>query len=198
MPGYYTFITAAVVTSPLLVDDVAVTNLTSRKTVVFRGYCDNLTVTAENLGNFTENFNVTVYANTTTITTLNFNLPSGSNATQPVLWNTTGFAYGNYTLSAVADTVPGETNTTNNSFTDGNVRMSIVGDLTGRTPDPYDFIPDGKVNIVDVSIVAKSFGQKVPPAPANCDVSGPTPGVPDGKIDISDVALVAKHFGEHE
>jgi hypothetical protein len=198
MPGYYTFITAAVVTSPLLVADVAVTNLTSPKTVVFRGYCDNLTVTAKNLGNFSENFNVAVYANTTTIATLNFNLASGSNATQPLLWNTSGFAYGNYTLNAVADTVPGETNTTNNSFTDGRVRMSIVGDLTGRTPNAYDFVPDGKVDVVDVAVVAHFFNQKVPPAPGNCDVSGPTLGMPDGKIDISDVALVAKHFGEHE
>ena len=75
--------------------------------------------------------------------------------------------------------------------------MSIVGDLTGGTPNPYDFVPDGKVQIVDVAVVAKFFGQKVPPAPANCDVSGPTLGVPDGKILIDDVALVAKHFGQH-
>ena len=67
---------------------------------------------------------------------------------------------------------------------------------------PYDITgpngwPDGRVDITDVAMVAKCFGQKVPPAPANCDVSGPTVGVPEGKIDISDVALVAKHFGEH-
>jgi hypothetical protein len=72
-----------------------------------------------------------------------------------------------------------------------------VGDLTGGTPNAYDFVPDGKVDIVDVAVVAKFLGQKVPPAPGNCDVSGPTPGLPDGKIDISDVALVAKLYGEH-
>jgi hypothetical protein len=49
-----------------------------------------------------------------------------------------------------------------------------------------------------VAVVAKFFRQNVPPAPANCTVSGPTRGVPDGKINISDVALVAKHYGEHE
>ena len=197
MPGYYTFITAAVATSPLNID-VAVTNLTSPKTVVFRNFCANLTVTAQNLGNFTENFNVTVYANTTTIKTLNFNLAPGNAATQQLLWNTSGFAYANYTLKAVADTVPGDTNTTNNEFTDGRVRMSIVGDLTGRTSNPYDFVPDGKVQIVDVSVVSKYFGQKAPPAPPNCDVTGPTLTVPDGKIQIDDIATVSKHFGEHE
>ena len=169
-PNWHAFIRGAIATSQIPVHDVAVTNLTSLKTVVFRGYCDNLTVTAQNLGDFAENFNVTVYANTTTITALNFNLASGSNATQPLLWNTSGFAYGNYTLNAVADNVTGETNTANNNFTDGQVRMAIVGDLTGRTSNAYDFVPDGKVNIIDISVVAKFFNQKVPPAPGNCDV----------------------------
>jgi hypothetical protein len=72
-----------------------------------------------------------------------------------------------------------------------------VGDLTGGTPNALDFVPDGKVQIVDIAVVARYFGQKVPPAPPNCDVSGTTIGVPDGKIDITDVATVAKHFGEH-
>ncbi len=46
-------------------------------------------------------------------------------------------------------------------------------------------------------MVAKCFAQKAPPAPANCDVTGPTIGVPDGKIQIDDVATVSKHFGQH-
>ena len=198
-PNLRAFVRGAVATSPIPVHDVAVTDLTSLKTVVFRGFCDNLTATAQNLGDSTENFNVTVYANTTIITTLNFNLASGSSATQPLLWNTSSFAYANYTLNAVADTVPGETNTTNNNFTAlGRVRMSIVGDLTGRTDNPYDFVPDGKVLIVDVSVVSKLFGQKSPPAAANCDVTGITLTVPDGKILIDDVATVSKHYAEHE
>ncbi len=75
--------------------------------------------------------------------------------------------------------------------------MAGVGDLTGGTPNALDFVPDKKVDITDVAITAKFFGQKVPPAPANCDISGSTVGVPDGKIDITDVATVAKHFGQH-
>jgi hypothetical protein len=69
--------------------------------------------------------------------------------------------------------------------------------LTGGTSNPFDFVPDGRVQIIDVAVVAKFFGQKVPPAPANCDVTGPTIGVPDGKVQIDDVATVSKHFGQH-
>ena len=179
-----------------LVHDVAVVNVTSAKTIIGRGYCGNFTVTAQNLGNFTEDFFVTIYANTTAINSLEFNLASGNAATQVFMWNTTGFASGSYNITAYA-TLPGDTNMTNNNFTVGWVRVSIKGDLTGGTPNPWDFVPDGKVDVVDVAIVAKCFGQKVPPAPANCDVSGSTVGVPDGKIDITDVATVAKQYGQH-
>jgi len=72
-----------------------------------------------------------------------------------------------------------------------------VGDLTGGTPNALDFVPDGKVDIVDVAIAARYFGQNAPPAPPNCDVTGPTISVPDGKIQIDDVATVAKYFGKH-
>ena len=66
-----------------------------------------------------------------------------------------------------------------------------TGDITG--PEGY---PDGKCNMRDVGLVARNFEGTVPPAPSNCDVTGPTTGVPDGKVDMRDVGLVAGHFGE--
>jgi hypothetical protein len=178
--------------------DVAVTNLTAYKTVVGQGYTSNITVTVANQGNYAETFNVTAYANSTVIATIaNITLASGDSVVQIIVWNTTGFAYSNYTLKAVADNVPGETDMADNNFTGGWVFVAGVGDLTGGTPNPYDFVPDGKVLIVDVSVVSKSFGQKVPPAPANVDLTGSTLTVPDGKVLIDDVATVAKHFGQH-
>lgn len=197
-PNYHAFIKGAVATSPAGVHDVAVTNLTSSKTVICRGWCGNLTVTAQNLGTFPENFNVTIYANTTTVTSLNFNLASGGSATQGLLWNTTTFAYGNYSLKAAADMVPGEVNSANNNFTDGWVKLSIFGDITGGTPNLLDFVPDGQVSMKDVGTVARFFGQNVPPAPPECDVTGPNAFVPDGTVDMRDVGAVARHFGEHE
>ena len=178
-------------------DDVAIANVTYAKNVVGQGFSFNASVTAANRGEFTETFNVTLYANTTYITSQNVTLTSGATTTITFTVNTTGLAKGNYTISAYASPVLGETDTADNNFKGGWVVVAGVGDLTGGTPNALDFVPDGKVLIDDVAVVSKYYGQKVPPAPANCDVSGPTIGVPDGKIDITDVATVAKHFGEH-
>jgi outer membrane protein assembly factor BamB len=124
-------------------------------------------------------------------------LSSGNSANITFPWNTAGFLYGNYTISAYAWPVPGETNTADNNCTGAFVFVAGQGDLTGHDPqNALDFAPDGRVDITDVAVVAKFFSQKVPPAPANCDVSGIMGiGLPDGKIDITDVATVAKNYG---
>jgi len=180
--------------------DVAVTNATNRKTVVCQGYIDPFDVTVENQGYLTETFNVTAYADkdTTvigdeiTIGTQSVTLSSGTSTTITFLWSTTGVTKGKYTKSAYAWPVPGETDTTDNTYTNGIVTVAMIGDITG----PILFVPDGKVDIRDVALVAKYFGQNVPPAPPNCDLTGPTVGMPDGKIDIRDVAIVAIRFGQ--
>jgi hypothetical protein len=102
---------------------------------------------------------------------------------------------GSFTLSAFLDQVIGEQNTANNNFTDGWIVVSMVGDLTGGSENPWDFVPDGVVDGSDLSIVAKCYGSW-PAAPppmiwnANCDVNN------DGVVDGSDLAIIAKHFGE--
>lgn len=53
---------------------------------------------------------------------------------------------------------------------------------------PWDANNDGKVNILDLTFVAKYFGD--PDAPPEADVNG------DGNVNILDLTLVAKHFGE--
>jgi hypothetical protein len=99
-----------------------------------------------------------------------------------------GIAYGNYTISAYAQPVLGETNIADNNFTGGWVIVSMVGDITG--PDGW---PDGKCDIRDVSAVARLFGVNSPNPEykPNCDINN------DWKIDIKDVSTVARHFGEH-
>jgi parallel beta-helix repeat protein len=168
--------------------NVAAAAVTSPKTVVQRGYCVNVTVTAVNKGEFTEAVNLTLHANTTTAASQIITLASGDSATINFTWNTTGLAKGNYTISAYAWPIPGETDTADNNLTDGWIVVSMVGDLTGSTPG----VPDGKCDIRDIALVAKAFGS-APGTPgwnANCDVNN------DGKIDIKDIAIVAKHFGE--
>jgi len=175
--------------------DVAATGVASPKTVVGQGYFLNVTMTAVNKGEFTEAVNLTLHANTTTITSQIITLASGDSATINFTWNTTGFAKGNYTISAYAWPVPGETDTADNNFTDGWIVISMVGDLTGGTPSPWDFVPDGKVDGKDITIVALCFGS-APGCPPpytwnpNSDVNN------DAKIDGKDIATVALHFGQ--
>jgi hypothetical protein len=114
-------------------------------------------------------------------------LTSGNSTTITFTWNTTGFAKGNYTLSAYAWPVLGETDTADNTLADGWIIVSMVGDITG--PDGW---PDGKCDMRDVRAVAKLFGINYPDQryDPNCDIND------DGKIDMKDVRAVAKEFGK--
>ena len=175
--------------------NVAATTVAPLKVVVGQGYCVNVTITAVNEGDFTETFNLTVRANTTSFASQIITLPSGNSATINFTWNTTAFAKGNYTMSAYAEPIPGETSTADNNSTGGWVVVSMVGDLTGGSENPWDFVPDGVVDGSDLSIVAKCYGSWPDAQPpmtwnANCDVND------DGVVDGSDLSIIAKHFGE--
>ena len=179
--------TAYYTPTPSLLHDIAITNETTLKNIVGQGFSTRINVTVTNQGNYSETFNVTVYANTTSIASQTVTLTSGNSTTITFTWNTTGFAKGNYTISAYVWPVQGETHTADNTFTDGWVIVAMVGDVTG--PDGW---PDGKCDIRDVALVAKLFGV-IYPNPRydpNCDL------IYDGKIDIKDVARVAKNFGK--
>ncbi|MCJ7768681.1 dockerin type I domain-containing protein, partial [Candidatus Bathyarchaeota archaeon] len=170
------------------VHNVAITNATSYKTVVGQNYTLNINVTAANSGDLPETFNVTIYANTTEVGTQTVNnLLNGTSTLLSFSWNTTGFAKGNYTISAYAQQVPGETNMADNNFT-----SPIAVMLTGM---PGDLIsPFGVVDMKDIAYVAKHFAtdpSKLSWDP-NADING------DGKVDMKDIALVAKYFGKRD
>jgi hypothetical protein len=161
--------------------DIATTNVTPSKTVIGQNYSLSIYVTAENQGDYTETFNITLYANTTIVETKGVTLTSRNSTTITFTWNTTGFALGNYTISAIADTVLGETDTTDNNSTDGWVTVTILGDVNG------DFKCDGK----DIARIAKAYGSLIgqPAYVRNADIND------DGKIDGKDIAVSAKYFG---
>jgi len=162
--------------------DVAVTNVSPYKTVVGQGFGLNISVTAADLGTYTETFNVTVYANTTCAVSENVTMQSGTYTNVMLTWNTTDFAYGNYTISAYAWPVPNETNTDNNNCTDGWVFVSIVGDINGV----------GIVNMKDIAAAAKAFGSTPSSSywNANADINC------DGIVNMKDIAIAARHFGQ--
>jgi hypothetical protein len=167
--------------------DVAVTKTEPLKTVVGQGYSANITATVKDYGVFSETFNTTIYAGTKALCTQAINLESGASATLTIAWITAGFAYGNYTISAYAWPVPGETNTANNNCTGGWVIVAGVGDVTGSHG-----LPDGVCDMTDVAYVASVFGMtsSKPGWQPNADLNN------DGVIDISDVAIVAAYFGK--
>jgi parallel beta-helix repeat protein len=168
----------------VVIHDVAVTNVTPSKTVVGQGYSTSIKVTLENQGNFTENFNVTTYYDDTPIETKTVaNLPPSEETTITFTLDTTGFEKGNYTISAYAWPVPGETDTGDNNYTDGTIRVNMAGDVAPEY---------GLVDIVDVVYVAIHFGAKngEPEYEPNADING------DAIIDIVDIVIVAIHFGE--
>jgi hypothetical protein len=168
--------------------DIAVTNAGPLKTVVGQSLSANVTATVKNYGIFSETFNTTIYANSTAINTQTVSLQSGTWMTLTVTWNTTEFAYGNYTINAYAWPVPGETNTSNNNFTGSWIIVSLVGDITG--PNGW---PDGLVNMKDVAAVARAFGST--PGSSNWNANADLDN--NGIVNMKDIALVVRHFGDH-
>jgi hypothetical protein len=116
------------------------------------------------------------------IQTQNVTLPSGSSTTITFNWNTIGFAKGNYTISAYAEPVPGETDTADNNFTSSKVKLSIPGDING----------DGKVDILDISMAARAYGSRLGEQrfEPNADVNE------DGIVNILDLSLIAREYGK--
>jgi hypothetical protein len=109
-----------------LIRDIAVTNILPSRSWAYQGWPVNITVTVKNNGDVSETFNLSVYYDdnligTKTVTDL------ASNEERNVIfeWDTTGVVEGNYTIKAVADTVPYETNTSDNILIDGKVGINV-------------------------------------------------------------------------
>jgi hypothetical protein len=174
--------------------NIIVTNVASSKTVVGQGYILTINATAENQDDYTQTFNVTAYANTTAIQTKTITLTSKNSTAITFTWNTTGFAKGDYAMSAYAWPVPEETDTADNMLFDGWVFISIPGDING----------DRKVDLKDVFAVGKAFGstrgsdglywhspvKSCCPHSPNCDIND------DGKVDLKDYYATCKNFGK--
>jgi hypothetical protein len=117
------------------------------------------------------------------ISTEQVSLNATEQTTLTFTWNTTQFAYGNYTLSGYAWPVPGETSTADNNFTGGLVKVSIPGDLDG----------DFRVSRQDLVILASAYGSK--PGDSNWNPNADVNG--DDKISLQDLVILAQHYGQH-
>jgi subtilisin family serine protease len=166
----------------LAMQNIAIRDVLLQKTVVGQGFNVEIYVNITNQCNTTQNFNVTAYVNATIIQVRNVTLAAVSSTTLTFTWNTTTYAKGNYTVSAYASPIPNEIDTTDNTYTDGTIIVTVPGDVNA----------DGAVNIYDLVRVARAYGTKIgdPLYDPNRDVDG------NGDIDLYDLVIVASYLGE--
>jgi len=168
--------------SPMVVRDVAITSVACSKTIVGQGYTMQIYVTVRNLGDYTENFNVTAFANTTMFERKETSLAEKTQTSLTFTWNTTDFAKGNWTISASADPVLGEIVTANNIHTNGEVIVTTAGDVNA----------DGVVNILDAAGVSAHWYPGPPIGPLGFDPNFDIEN--DGVIGILDAAKVSAYW----
>jgi len=189
-PSWHTFIRVAVVTSPLEPlpePDIAVTNLTicRGQTICGQNLTKHINVTVTNEGSTNEAFTLTVYWNTTNvIATTSVSLLVGETKIVPFTWEANETRYLNYTLSAYATPVLGETDTADNNYVDGTVIIVWPGDVDAdKDVDLYDAV---KLLVV---YGAKSSDPSYDP---NLDINC------DGKIDLYDAVTLLISYGYKE
>jgi parallel beta-helix repeat protein len=176
--------------SPWAPPDIAVTNLATSKTVVGQGYAIMVNVTCENRGQKLESFNIIISANSSAIDSEPITLAI-VNRTLVLKWNTTSFAYGNYTLSAYAEPLPEETSVLDNTFTlTIAIHVGVPGDVSGSIPGVYD----GITNMKDIQYLIIQFGTF--PISANWNPNADING--DSRVDIRDIAISILNFNKHE
>lgn len=163
------------------VGNVAITNINPYRTVLSNNTFTSINVTTQNRGDTIENFNVTLYCNASQIGTQTVTISAGQSTVLTFEWNATVFEYGNYTLKAYANPVPGEIDIEDNTLVKG-VIITIPGDVDGD----YD------VDLYDVVKVCSAYGSNKgdPGYDPNFDVNC------DDKIDLYDVVIVCTHYGE--
>jgi hypothetical protein len=167
--------------------DITITGITSTKTVVGEGFASQIDIIVRNMGTEDEtNIQITIYANTTVVGVQTISsLSRGSFTTLAFTWNTTGFAKGNYLISASITPVSGETDTDDNVLVAGEcVCVSIVGDLDC----------DRDVDLYDAVGLLVHYGAKAgqPEFNPNFDIDG------DGDIDLYDAVALLVHYGEKD
>jgi hypothetical protein len=195
-PPYFAVIESAVVTSPLAEHDLAVINVTTSKQgclpvpTIGRNYTLQINVTVENQGGYVESFfdvwtelslgmPPPITVGPATVASLGI----GETVTLTFNWDTTGVAFGNYTVTGVVETVAGETDTEDNTCINGVVMVTFPGDVDGSR----------RVEMIDMWRIQQHYGgvpgnSKWDP---NCDVDG------SGRIEMLDMWITQKHFGDH-
>lgn len=181
---------SAVYFSFQLMHDVTVLDVSTSKSgclpleTVGQGYNATVFVSVENIGSYTETFNVTAYSESSQLGEVEVVLVSGQSEIIAFTWNTTGFAKGNYTISGVASLILDEYNASDNmKYAAGDILVTVPGDIDG----------DRDVDIFDIVRMAIVYGTSIGDSTyePNSDIDD------DGKVDIFDIVSAAGHYGQN-
>jgi hypothetical protein len=174
-----------IITTPLTVKhDISILNVTTSTPHEYPGRMVNITAVVKNNGEVAETFNVTAYRDNIPIgTILVADLSISENRTLVFTWDTTGLTpCHTWAIKAEAPLV-GDVNQSDNTFTDGTVKIAMLGDVNG----------DGIINLLDLVKAAMAFGA-VPGSP----LWDPLADIyPDNHVDIFDLVMIAIRFGQH-
>lgn len=181
---YADSIFSTILERPSLPYDIAIIDITSSKTMIGQGYSIYIYATVENQGDYTETFNVTVYANTTEIGRAEVTLLTKRSTTIALTWDTTGVVKGNYTISAYATPLQGEIDKADNRYIDGWVVLTIAGDMDGD----YD------IDFDDIVQIAMAYGST--PGDSNWNPNADIDG--DNDVDFDDVVTAAMNYGKSD
>src|SRR4030065_2024532 len=106
------------------VHDVAITRVAVSSNQAHPGDLLNITVTAKNKGSVSESFNVNLYINSPLLETqLASDLPPNAEKNLLFIWNTSAVPVADYVIKAQAGPIVGETNTTDNTKTNGIIQL---------------------------------------------------------------------------
>ncbi|MDI6690245.1 MAG: cohesin domain-containing protein [Candidatus Bathyarchaeota archaeon] len=167
-----------------VIRDIAIIDVKTYSTWVYQGWLAHINVTVKNEGDLTETFDVKAFYDATLIGIITVeNLPPNGNTTITLTWNTAGVpACHNYTISAEAAPVPYETDLTDNTFTNGTIKVRLIGDVND----------DGKVDMADIGLICLTYGSNIlhPRWNPEADLNQ------DKKIDMLDIGLAAINYGK--
>jgi parallel beta-helix repeat protein len=154
--------------------------ITANCTWVYEGQIAYINVTVVNFGDSPENIFVTLYSSITadkSISAYPVLVNNQQSYTLLFRWDTSGVPCLNYTLTAIATVTTGSS-----TLSGASMDVRLVGDVNG----------DGRVDMKDIAIVARSFGST--PGSPNWNPAADLNG--DGKVNMKDIAIVARSFGQ--
>jgi hypothetical protein len=141
-----------------LIQDLAITSVVPSRNSVYRGQLVTINVTAKNLGNQPESFDVKAYYDTGLIGTQHVtNLTPNTEVKLTFTWNTSlAEPFRNYTIKAEAAILPYEQNTADNTYIDGTVQI-LIQDLAITSVVPSrSWVYQGWQ--LDINATAKNLG----------------------------------------